>query len=68
MFGLSLIIAMTQATLILFLPKTPRYLLLKGKEAEAFRTLQKIRGKNKEVSSEFNEMKTSICEQKEYNW
>ena len=68
MFGLSIIPAVIQGVGTLFLPRTPRYLLLRGKIELAYQTLQKIRGKKTCVDSEFEEMKAAILEEKKYHW
>ena len=68
MFGLSIIIAVIQGVGTLFLPRTPRFLLLKGKDALALSTLQKIRGRDTDVGSEFNEMRAAILEESQYHW
>ena len=68
MFGLSIILALIQAVGTLFLPKTPRFLLMSDKNELAFKTLQKIRGYDTDVGSEFNEMKSAILEEKGYHW
>ena len=68
MFGLSIIIAVVQGVGTLFLPRTPRYLLLKGKDELALSTLQKIRGRDTVVDSEFNEMRAAILDERKYHW
>ena len=68
MFSLSIILALIQAVGTLFLPKTPRFLLMSGKNELAFKTLQKIRGYDTDVGSEFNEMKSAILEERGYRW
>ena len=68
MFGLSIILALIQAVGTLFLPKTPRFLLMSDKNELAFKTLQKIRGHGIDVESEFNEMKSAILEEQGYHW
>ncbi|KAI6647915.1 Solute carrier family 2, facilitated glucose transporter member 12-like [Oopsacas minuta] len=68
MFGLSIILALLQGICTLFLPRTPRFLLIRGKEDLALKTLQKIRGYETDVSDEFNEMRTAILEERRYHW
>ncbi|KAI6647909.1 Solute carrier family 2, facilitated glucose transporter member 12-like [Oopsacas minuta] len=68
MFGLSIIPALLQGIGTLFLPRTPRFLLMKGKKELALKTLQKIRGYETDVSDEFNEMRTAILEERRYHW
>ena len=68
MFGLSIIIAVIQGVGTLFLPRTPRYLLLKGKHELALNTLQKIRGRGTDVGKEFDEMRVAILEEKRHHW
>lgn len=68
MFALSVIPAVIQGIGTLFLPRTPRYLLLRGKSELALHTLQKIRGKGIRVTSEYKEMRTAILEEQRYHW
>ena len=68
MFGLSIIIAVIQGAGTMFLPRTPRYLLLKGKDELALNTLQKIRGKGRDVGIEFDEIRAAILEEKRHHW
>ena len=68
MFSLGIILALIQAVGTLFLPKTPRFLLMSDKNELAFKTLQKIRGHGIDVESEFNEMKSAILEEQGYHW
>ncbi|KAI6661314.1 Solute carrier family 2, facilitated glucose transporter member 12-like [Oopsacas minuta] len=68
MFGLCIIPAVIQGVGTLFLPRTPRYLLLRSRVELARSTLQKIRGKDTDVSGEFKEMRAAILEEEKYNW
>ena len=68
MFALSIIPAVIQGIGTLFLPRTPRYLLLRGKSELALHTLQKIRGKGTHVASEYKEIRAAILEEQKYHW
>ncbi|XP_064605686.1 solute carrier family 2, facilitated glucose transporter member 12-like isoform X2 [Liolophura sinensis] len=63
MFGLSIIPAAVQGVAMLCLPKSPRYLMLAQKEAEAEKILQKIRRKQ-DVSIELTTIRLSILSEK----
>jgi Sugar (and other) transporter len=45
------------------MPETPQYLLKRGKEDEAEKSLQFFRGKNVDIKHELDEMKDDIDEQ-----
>ncbi|XP_021374805.1 solute carrier family 2, facilitated glucose transporter member 12-like isoform X2 [Mizuhopecten yessoensis] len=59
MFGLSAIPAVIQGVGMMFLPKSPRFLMLKRQEAKSQEVLMKLRGKD--VEKEMNAMKISIA-------
>ena len=60
--------AVIQGIGTLFLPRTPRYLLLRGNSELALQTLQKIRGKETHIASEYKEMRAAILEEQKYHW
>ncbi|XP_061191891.1 solute carrier family 2, facilitated glucose transporter member 12-like isoform X4 [Saccostrea echinata] len=67
MFGLSAIPAAIQGVGMFFLPRSPRYLILTGKEAEAKEVLLKLRdGKKIQVHRELEKIKSSISNEKEH--
>ncbi|XP_033738281.1 solute carrier family 2, facilitated glucose transporter member 10-like [Pecten maximus] len=59
MFGLSAIPAVVQGIGMMFLPKSPRFLMLTRQEAKAKEVLMKLRGRD--VEKEMNAMKISIA-------
>ncbi|XP_069128335.1 solute carrier family 2, facilitated glucose transporter member 12-like [Argopecten irradians] len=59
MFGLSAIPAVVQGVGMMFLPKSPRFLMLSRQETKAQEVLMKLRGRD--VDKEINAMKLSIA-------
>ncbi|XP_062586011.1 solute carrier family 2, facilitated glucose transporter member 12-like isoform X3 [Saccostrea cucullata] len=67
MFGLSAIPAAIQGVGMFFLLRSPRYLILTGKDAEAEDVLLKLRdGKKIQVHRELEKIKSSISNEKEH--
>ncbi|WP_027392829.1 sugar porter family MFS transporter [Aquimarina latercula] len=52
MFGLELIPAVIYFFLLFFVPKSPRWLYVKGRDVEAFEVLKKLHGNNKATEEE----------------
>ncbi|CAD5111611.1 DgyrCDS906 [Dimorphilus gyrociliatus] len=67
MFGLASIPSVIQALLMLNMPKSPRYLLLKNKEAEAINCLRILRG-HSSIETEIHLIKKSLFEESRYNF
>ncbi|XP_068580076.1 proton myo-inositol cotransporter-like [Cebidichthys violaceus] len=62
MLGLSVVPAVLQFVGFLFLPESPRWLLLKGRSQEARQALSRIRG-GRSVDEEYDAIRTSIEEE-----
>lgn len=60
MFGIGLIPSVLLAVGVLFLPKSPRWLLLMGREREAIVSLKKLR-QNDNIIHEINDIKESVA-------
>lgn len=68
MFGLSAIPAAIQGVGMFFLPKSPRFLALTGKDAEAEEVLLKLRdGRKMQVHRELEKIKSSLSNEKEHS-
>jgi Sugar (and other) transporter len=52
------------AACFIWMPETPQYLLMRGKEAQAEKSLQYFRGKNCDVKTELGKMKDDVDQQK----
>jgi hypothetical protein len=51
------------ATCFIWMPESPQYLLKRGKEHEAQKSLQFFRGKNCDIKNELDEMKDDLDQQ-----
>lgn len=60
MFGVIVLFAIVMFIGSLFLPESPRWLLLKSKEAQAISVLTRVRGTQQEIDDEVAEIKASI--------
>ncbi|GAB1603025.1 solute carrier family 2, facilitated glucose transporter member 10-like isoform X2 [Argonauta hians] len=67
MFGLSCIIAILQILLTFFLPQSPRFLILKGKETQAAAVLRYFHN-DVDTEEEINNIKTAIVQEKSSSW
>ncbi|XP_036361673.1 solute carrier family 2, facilitated glucose transporter member 10 isoform X2 [Octopus sinensis] len=67
MFGLSSVLAVLQILMMLFLPQSPRYLVLKGKEAQAAAVLRRFHSEA-DMEEEINNIKTTIDQEKMSSW
>jgi len=63
MFALSALPAVVQGVGMFFLPRSPRYLMLRRQEVEAEVTLQKLRG-TQCVQNEISAIRVSIASEK----
>lgn len=63
MFALSAIPAVVQGVGMVFLPRSPRYLMLKRREDEAVGVLKKLRGSSR-VENEISAIRVSIASEK----
>ncbi|XP_065843268.1 solute carrier family 2, facilitated glucose transporter member 10-like [Oscarella lobularis] len=66
MFGLSVVPAAIQGIVMIFLPPSPRYLLLKYHDTEAKEVLQKLRGRL-DVETELDSIRGVIIQEKTYS-
>lgn len=67
MLGIGVIPAIILFVGLLFLPKSPRWLMAKGKEAKAEKVLEKLRESHR-VQAELNDIKSAIAEEGRANW
>ncbi|KAG8444612.1 hypothetical protein GDO86_009682 [Hymenochirus boettgeri] len=67
MFGLIIPLAALQAAAMYFLPRSPRFLIMKGQDAAAEKVLQKLRASS-DISEELNVIKSSIKAQCQYQF
>ena len=51
-----------------FLPETPRWLAANHKHEEFYQNLKLLRGKDIDISTEMNDLKTYIAESEEWTW
>ena len=63
MFSIGIVLALLLGIGVVFLPKSPRWLLLKNYEQGAITTLQKLRARN-DIHHELNDIKTTLSHQK----
>eukprot|EP00095_Tigriopus_kingsejongensis_P000011 snap_masked-scaffold342_size201858-processed-gene-1.5 protein:Tk00011 transcript:snap_masked-scaffold342_size201858-processed-gene-1.5-mRNA-1 annotation:"nad-dependent protein deacetylase sirtuin-2" len=64
-FYIGRVLAVTMGILMLFMPETPYFLLMKGKDESSQKSLQWLRGKHYDIGSESNLLKKSVKEQQE---
>lgn len=57
------IVPIVFAACFIWMPETPQYLIKKGKEDQAEKSLQYFRGKNFDIKHELDEMKDDIDQQ-----
>ncbi len=62
MFSVIVIFALIMFIGSFFLPESPRWLMLKGKEDKALKVLRRVRSSEKEINDEIAEIKESIIE------
>ena len=62
MFGLSSVLSIVQLLLLLLLPRTPHFLVMKGRDAEAVSVLRRIRGSELGLRQEVADIRSSMTE------
>lgn len=62
--GSSLVFSTIMGVGMLFLPESPRYLIHKGRELDAYRTFINLRGQDRDAKIEFMEMKAAAAVEK----
>ncbi len=67
MLGIIVIPAIIMFAGVFFLPKSPRWLILKGKKKDAHRVLKRIRNTEEEAALELEEIESSL-EEKQAGW
>ena len=67
--NVALVMVALMVVLVLFLPETPRWLLMNGQKMRACVTLQRLRGSEADVSSEMEEMELTLENEKStFHW
>ncbi|KAG5840921.1 solute carrier family 2, facilitated glucose transporter member 6 isoform X2 [Anguilla rostrata] len=54
--------------LLCFMPKSPRYLIAQGRDADAHQALGWLRGPSSDITAEFNKIQRSIASQRKIRW
>ncbi|WP_237561420.1 sugar porter family MFS transporter [Frateuria defendens] len=68
MFGLGVVPAIVLLAGMFFLPESPRWLLVKGREREALDVLETVRGSDKQARAELAEIRTVADNQPQGRW
>ncbi|XP_067948554.1 solute carrier family 2, facilitated glucose transporter member 12-like isoform X2 [Watersipora subatra] len=68
MFGLSGLLALFQCVALFFVPKTPRFLLVKDARDEALTVLAKLRGSQAVAKAELSRIQNNISAEKGLGW
>ncbi|XP_061115986.1 solute carrier family 2, facilitated glucose transporter member 6-like [Conger conger] len=60
--------ALIMLVLMCFMPRSPRFLIAQGNEADAHRALSWLRGPGSDVTAEFSRIQRSVASQKRITW